>query len=154
MHYKVSNLVPYSVKKTDIELNELLNLFLSEDFKYINTRYDYEFLEYFEMYSFTVGVVAETKSWRESINLPLNYLVLGDNGTSALLMKIENDNANVIHCALEDVLNLCAGRPMEYDPIIFETFADFFEFLLDEEEELRAEDPELYAKLAKPRNDE
>ena len=109
------------------------------DFKQLCEIYRYDCIGSFNYYNFEglgdYSVVVQTKSWRESINLPLNYLVLSDDGTSALLMKIENDNANVIHCALEDVLNLCAGRPMEYDPIIFETFADFFEFLLDEEEE-------------------
>jgi hypothetical protein len=116
-----------------------LNITLPEDFIFLNKICRCDFFNFFDFYNFDIGVVSETKGWREGINLPNNYLVLCDDGTSAVLMKIDNDQDSVIWCALEDVLNLCDGEPMIYNPTIFPSFTDFYEFLLDEEEKSRAE---------------
>lgn len=137
-----------SLNKEEIEaVEKVLNLTLPDDFKVLCSYCSYEFLYSFEFITFCAdendGVITETLGWRDSINLPHNYLVLADDGTSAILMKIEEDDAEVIWCSLEDVLNICAGKSMEYNPTVFPSFIDFYEFLLDEEEKERVEENAL-----------
>lgn len=133
--------------KLDIEeiflVEKNLGTVFPDDFKKISSMYDYEYIGTFEMYSFPEGVVEVVKSWRESIALPYNCIVLGEDGTSAIIMKIEGYKSTVIWCSMEDVLNLCEGKPMEYNPTIFPSFTDFFEFLIEEEEKMQAEEKEL-----------
>jgi hypothetical protein len=118
-----------------------LNIILPNNFKELCHNCSYEIFNFSEFYNFgsesTYSVITQTLGWRKSINLPHNYLVLGDDGTSAILMKIEGNESSVIWCSLEDVLNICKGLPMKYDPTVFPTFTDFYEFLLDEEEKSR-----------------
>lgn len=126
------------IRKVESELH----LKLSQDFKILCKFYRYDTFLFFDFYNLTSegGVIGTTKAWRENINLPHNYLVLSDDGTSSVLMKIEDDKSSVIWCSLEDVLNICDNLPMQYNPTIFPTFADFYSFLLDEEEKIRAEE--------------
>ena len=63
---------------------------------------------------------------------------------SFLLLKTKSlDESGVIWCAYKDFFILCEGKPMEYNPTIFPSFTDFFEYLLYEEEKMQAEDAEL-----------
>lgn len=63
---------------------------------------------------------------------------------SFLLLKTKSlDESEVIWYAYQYFFNLCDGKPMEYNPTIFPSFTDFFEYLLDEEEKMQAEDAEL-----------
>jgi hypothetical protein len=120
-----------------------LNIKLPQDFMDINLGCSYEFIYFTSGLSFPLGVVSETLTWRKNINLPNNYMVLSDDGTSAVLMKIDGNKSNVIWCCLEDVLGICNGGAMIYDPEIFPSFTDFYSFLLDEEEKIRAADAAL-----------
>jgi len=115
------------------------------DFKYISLKYSYEYINFFDTYSFPFGVIEVTKDWRKNIKLPVNYIALGDNGSSTILMKIEND-INIIWTALEDVLNICNNQKFMHNPTIFSSFTDFFEYLLNEEEKMKAEEAELNKK--------
>jgi len=130
--------VPLTV--TEIQNTEkALNIVLANDFKKLCFIHRYDYIANFAFYNFRINakfsVISETKGWRESVNLPHNYLVLSDDGTSVILMKVEGEEeCSVIWCALEDVLNICDGSPMEYNPTIFSSFTDFYEFLLHEEE--------------------
>lgn len=61
-----------------------------------------------------------------------------------LLLKTKSlDESEVIWCAYQDCFNLCDKKPMEYNPTIFPSFTNFFEYLLDKEEKMQAEDAEL-----------
>lgn len=63
---------------------------------------------------------------------------------SFLLLKTKSlDESEVVWCAYQHFFNLCDGRPMEYNPTIFPSFTDFFEYLLDEEQKMQAEDSEV-----------
>jgi hypothetical protein len=143
--------------KLDLEeillVEQALNIIFPDDFKEISSEYNYEYISAFEMYNFSLSdeysVKGGTIKWRNSISLPSDYLVLGENGSSAIIMKIENNNSTIIWCALEDVFNLCDGKPMEYNPTIFPSFTDFFEFLIDEEEKMQAEDRALEEQASK-----
>ena len=146
--YKISNLATRAkilsngsgLSMSEIKSSEdSLQVNLPEDFKKINTECSYEFIYFTSGLSFPDGVVETTKDWRANINLPHNYLVLSDDGTSAVLMKIDGAQSTVIWCSLEDVLRMCDGEEMIYDPLIFPTFTDFYSYLLDEEEKIRKE---------------
>ena len=95
------------------------------------------------MYNFSLldeySVQGATLKWRDNINLPHNFIVFGENGSSAVIMQITQKGCMMIWCSLEDVLNLCGGLPMRGEVVNFEGFTDFFEFLLNEEEKLQAE---------------
>lgn len=126
------------------EINRLekeLSVVLPEDFKYISNQYDYEYIDFFDFYSFATGIINQTKGLRKSWELPQKYLVLSEDDVSVLLLKtISVNQSEVILCDEPDFFNLCAGKPMEYNPTIFKNFTDFFEFLLNEEERMQAED--------------
>ena len=130
-------------KKEIAFVEQSLNVVLPNDFKFFCSHCSYEFFYFFDTLRFTdsedCGVISETKGWRESIDLPHNYLVLTDDGTSSVLMKLENNHkSSVIWCSLEDVLNLITNKKMQYNPTIFNSFTDFYEFLLNEEEKERS----------------
>lgn len=127
-----------------VSVEKTLKVIFPQDFKDICLRYDYEYIGPFEMYNFSLddqySVKGGTISWRNNIGLPNNYIVLAENGSSAVIMKIIDKTSNIIWCALEDVLNICDGTPMKCNPTIFPSFTDFFEFLVNEEEKIQKEE--------------
>ena len=137
-------IAPILEKEEILKLEKQLQVILPEDFKYINSVYDYEYIGFFSFYSFSCGVIEETLYYREKYTLNNNYLVLSSDGSDFLLFYIKsNDESKVVWCTYNDFFNLCEGKPMEYNPTIFPSFTDFFEFLIDEEEKMQAEEKEL-----------
>lgn len=112
------------------------------DFVKLNSICSYEYMSYFSTFCFEEGVVDTTLEWRESVNSPKNCVALSEEGESAVIMRITGDNAEVIWCDIPDLYNLCEGKPFEYNPTIFPTFTDFYSFLIEEEEKIRAEEAE------------
>lgn len=122
-----------------------LNIKLALDFKEINNICSYEFIGLFDFLNFGLtnnqSVIAETQYYRENHNLPNNYLVLAEDDVYFVLLKIVSpQKSEVIWCDYEDFFNLCEGKEMKYSPTIFPSFTDFYEYLLDEEEKMRAEE--------------
>lgn len=143
---KANTLNPASTLSiTEIKhLENRLKVIIPDDFKYINTRYHYEYINFCEFRNFAntgVGSVTyETNYYRREYNLLNCYLVLFSDSVSFLIFKtISNEKSNVIWCSYNDFFNLCEGKPFEYNPTIFQSFTDFFEFLLDEEEKIQNE---------------
>ena len=131
---KAKNLATKKIILTDEEMQKVesvLDIILPGDFKEINKKLGYESFLFFEFFSFDMGVINKTKTWRKTIDLPNQYLVLSDDGESAVLLNTQDaNNSTVIWCSLEDVLNLCSGKTMKYSPTIFKSFTDFYNFLL------------------------
>ncbi len=126
-------------------LEKQLQVIIPNDFKYINSKYNYEYIDFFSFYSFSFGVIEETLYYRANYNLEKEYVILSkQDDVSFLLLKTKSlDESEVVWCAYQDFFNLCDGRPMEYNPTIFPSFTDFFEYLLDEEQKMQAEDSEV-----------
>lgn len=126
-------------------LQEKLVVTLPEDFKYIATHYHYEYISFFSFYHLNDEVIEETKFFREQDNLPHEYIILSqqDDVSFLLLKTISSEECQVIWCDYPDFFNLCDRMPMQYKQTIFNSFTDFFEFLLDEEEKMQKEDEEL-----------
>ena len=116
-----------------------LNVILPNDFKKINLQYSYEYIDFFEFYAFRDEVIEETLGFREICSLPNEYVLLS-NENSTDFVFINTKSGEVIWCGLQDVNNLFENKPMTNNPTIFPSFTDFFEFLLDEEEKMQAED--------------
>lgn len=121
-----------------------LNIKLSKDFITLNNYHRYDYLDNFEWYSFDYGVPAETKSLRSACGLPHNYLILADDSPGPTLMKIVDDQTSeVILCSDYDFDCICKDKDFEENPIIFSSFTDFYEYLLDEEEKRLKEEMAL-----------
>ena len=122
-----------------------LAVILPEDMKYIGSKYHYEYVRFFSFYHLGDEVIEETLYYRVNYNLEKEYVILSkQDDVSFLLLKTKSlDESEVVWCAYQDFFNLCYGRPMEYNPTIFPSFTDFFEYLLDEEQKMQAEDSEV-----------
>ncbi len=86
------------------------------------------------------SIFEKTKFFRTSINLSNEYLVLKEGDESFIVLETQlnpNEQAQVIWCSSTDAYNLAIKQPLIDNPIIFSTFADFFSYLLDQEEEQR-----------------
>jgi hypothetical protein len=123
-----------------IEAQEKLGVCLSEDFSYITKKISYEFLSHFEWYNFPFGVTEWTMELRER-GLPHKYVVLSDEGDGGAVFLETQDSPEkpspVIWCDMEDVYNLCDTGEFKYNPTIWPSFTDFFEYLVDEEEKMQ-----------------
>lgn len=133
--------------ETDIKLVEKeLGVVFSSAFRELNAILRYDYLSAFEFLNFQTpyGVIEETLKLREFCNLPESYVVLTieDDVRAVLLETVSNVNKEnrVIFCTLYDLQNVNENGVMVEDPTIFPTFTDFFSYLLDQEEKLRAEE--------------
>lgn len=136
----------FHISLTLEEINKVeqeLKLKLPQDFTELCSIYSYECFQRFEFLNFGMdkGVISETLDLRKACNLPNNYLVLEEDDPGMVLMKINEDaSSEVIICSYYDFDSICLGRPYEENPTIFSSFTDFYEFLINEEEKMRAED--------------
>jgi hypothetical protein len=121
-----------------------LNVELPDDFKKLCISCSYEISYPFDFLNFGTddGVIGETQYYRKNYSLPDNYMILSqqDDVSFVLLKAISVDKSEVIWCDYQDFFNLCNSKSFQYNPTIFPTFTDFYEFLLDEEEKMRAEE--------------
>lgn len=142
-YFKSSGLSKQQIDK----IEERLKINLPQDIKNILKIYDgYYDIGGLSMFSFLQNnkwnVCEKTEFFRKKINLPKEYLVLQEGEESFIVLKTNDtliENAPVFWIGISDVYNLIENKKLEDNPIIFPSFTDFFEFLLDEEEKIRAE---------------
>ena len=84
----------------------------------------------------TMNPIHETLRLRKAIGLPLNWLVLGEPPESLLLMDCAN-LGKVLWIDAIDATRI-ASNSFSKQPDSWTSFGDFFEYLLNEEEEDRA----------------
>lgn len=137
----------HKVPLSDAALNNIAQICphkkLPLDFITLNKKHRADFFSFFDFFNFgnKEGVVEETLYYREKENLPHNYIVLFSDDVSFVLLKTLPDKASeVIWCDEPDFYNLCRKGRMEYKATVFNSFTDFYEFLLDEEEKLIEEE--------------
>jgi hypothetical protein len=133
-------------------IEKKLKIILPNDFKEISKVFDaYEILGGHALYSFNPSVknyniVDKTIYYRNSnLYLPTKYIALEETEVNFTVLETHQDanmNTRVICCSIEDIYNLANGKPLLYNPLVFPTFLDFFEYLLDQEEEERRENAE------------
>lgn len=123
------------------ELEQTLGVRLPSDFIEINSVCSYEFIYFTSSLNFPSGVIEDTLYYREQEGLSDDYIVLSHDDVSFEILHIlPCDKSEVIWCDVPDFYNLCEGKPFEYNPTIFPTFTDFYSYLIDEEEKIRAEE--------------
>jgi hypothetical protein len=94
------------------------------------------------MYSFDPhggdwNICDQTIKLRESVKLPQNMIVLAEPDEGIIIMEIISNgeiSSKVYWLGIGDAYNLIDEKPLVDNPIIFQTFTDFFSYLLDEEE--------------------
>lgn len=123
------------------ELSNQLNVVLSEDYKLLSQKYNYEYFPpIFEWCGFPDGIIKYTKELRER-GLPHKYVILADNGDGGWILMETKDSPEksspIIWCDYYDIFNLCEkgafdsqGIP-EYELITWPSFTDFFEYLIE-----------------------
>lgn len=79
------------------------------------------------------NILDETLRLRAAIGLPKNFVFLAEPPASVIFLQTENPSYVVWFDAVE-IDNLKNGIPLT-NPTMWENYAAFFEFLLDEEEE-------------------
>ncbi len=127
----------------DVEKN--LCISLPEIFKELNQVCSYEYSSIIDFFHFSDG---NDHSSVTSVNKRLynlypslrKYLILSNDSGGLVLMDLSKDEAPVFYCAEEEIQNFSNGNALEYKYDHFSTFAEFFKFLLDEEEAEREEE--------------
>ena len=83
------------------------------------------------------NIVAATLELRSAINLPHRFVALAEPANS--LIVLDTDTGSVTWYDANDVAYLDTPQEMSAAPDTWPTYADFFEFLLDREDEQRAD---------------
>ena len=114
-----------------------LGLVLPIDFMQIAEFYNGSGFNVLPLYSFagnapTMNPVNETLRLRKAVQLPSNWLVLGEPPESLLLMDCEN-GGKVIWLDAIDVARI-SSNSFTKQPDSWNSFSDFFDYLLEEEE--------------------
>lgn len=114
-----------------------LGLVLPLDFMQITEFYDGSGFNVLPLYSLAgnapkMNPVNETLRLRESVQLPSNWLVLGEPPESLLLMDCAN-GGKVLWLDAVDVARI-SSNSFNKEPETWDSFSDFFDYLLEEEE--------------------
>jgi hypothetical protein len=127
-------------------ISDDLEVIFSKEFIQIAEYCRFDYFDNFEWLSADKesdnSLFSYTKFMRDHYHLPKEYVLLADDGTSCVLMKCMGDREETYWIDREDVLRICDGEKPAYTPDIFSTFVDFFEYLLDGEEKIKADEPE------------
>lgn len=144
---RINKLFPNEKKEDNNHAKEIeisLDIKLPFDFYQLNKYFKGESLIIrYGLFSFDpsakgYNVIDKTLSYRNAHNpLPHKYLALGENSVS--FIALDTETGKVIEMATNDYGNLVGGEELCDNPQYFNSFTDFFAFLLDEEEKERAE---------------
>lgn len=120
------------------KIEKTLNVKLSEDFYEIASFYSGGYLGGISNYSFSsnddeTNIINETIRLRNTVNLPLRYIVLSEPPESIIVMDTENI-PSIIWCDAIEVTKLndksFISKPDEWD-----SYSDYFAQLIEDEEE-------------------
>lgn len=133
-----------AVPKDDILLIETtLDIILPNDMKNILEFYDgFYDIASFSLYDFIIddtdwNIMSKTLEYRNTITLPNNYLVLKECDESFIVLDTLKKIKNVIWISDVDALNLSRDYVLLDNPIFFNSYTNFFEYLLNQEEKIR-----------------
>lgn len=81
------------------------------------------------------NITDETQRLRAAANLPHRFIVLAEPANSLIVLDVES--SVVTWCDANDVVHLNDSSKMSSPPETWPSYADFFSYLLDEEEDER-----------------
>ncbi len=121
---------------SEIETN--LDVQLPSDFKRVSDFYSGGFLGGISHHEIAgtgeaTNIVRETLRLRESIGLAENYVVVAEPSESLIVLNTKG-KPTVIWCDAVEAKNINAGS-FSNKPDTWESYGEFFEYLLDEEED-------------------
>ena len=126
------------------KISDLLEVSFSKEFIEISSQVGFD---YFGLTSWLnsdqtgdYSMIGDTLFLRKEFNLPLNTVIIANEGESILLMKCFGKHEEIWWIDNMDIERFCKGEPLEAWNKVFPTFITFFQYLLDEEEKSRAED--------------
>jgi hypothetical protein len=133
-------------EKGELDLMEKkLGVRFPEDFKEVSTFYSGGILGGISHNAFAArgpanNITDETKRLRDTAGLPDSFVVLAEPPASLIVMNtnLEGGSPVVVWCDAFDVSRLGTLQEM-HDPQTWGSYAEFFKFLLDMEEEERAD---------------
>ena len=150
---KATALYPTPKVGTAEDLHHLecsLNIKLPNDFSYLYEKYNYQYVYAFDCLAFPIDVETCTKFFRDK-GLSEKYIALYEKGDAgSIFMETQDDPAKstpVYWCDEVDVFNLCEEGVFKYNPTIWASFTDFFEYLVNEEEKMQLEEGRLKAPI-------
>ena len=121
------------------EIEDKLDIILPNDFKAIATYYDgYYDINNHSFFSFNPNVndwnvINKTIFYRESdLKLPKNFLVIKEGDEDVIVLDTSDLINKVYWLSHADLYNLSNQEELLDDPMIFNSFGDFFEFILNE----------------------
>lgn len=112
-----------------------LDVRLPEDFKRVSEFYSGGTLGGISHYSLGT-ILRETTRLRNAVGLPHSFVMLAEPPASLIVMNTASSSPAVIWCDAVDVSRLSTLQNM-HDPQTWNSYLEFFEFLLDTEEEER-----------------
>lgn len=123
-------------------LESSLDVTLPDDVKAISQFFRGDLLGGISHYSFdgsssATNIVNETTRLRSAIGLPHRFIVLAEPAESLIVLDV--DSGVVTWCDNFDVSRLNGSSEMLGKPDTWPSYAEFFEYLLDEEGEERGE---------------
>lgn len=128
-------------KEEIIKVEETLDVKFPPLFRELNFVCSYEYSNLFSFFNFgghgVNSVISSTLGIRERYNKAQHNVVLYLDDGGIILLDTSDINARVIWCSIYDLESYLEGQLLKHDFNMFETFADFFKFLLDEEEKSR-----------------
>lgn len=133
------------------KVEEILQVVLPPDFKEISNYYSGGIIGNVSIFNFKpnledeYSLVSKSLIYRAKINLPNKFVVLYDEYGFILLNTEPNKNleASILDLSSTDIFNLIEGKPLESNTRLYSAFSEYFEYLLDQEEEERKEDEDL-----------
>ena len=129
---------PQIVHFDDIRsISSELQVILPTIFIEFSGKCNHEYSSRFDWAGFPDGIIKRTIKLREQ-GLPHQYIILANQGDAGSIFLETQDSPEkpspVIWCDMEDVYNLCEDGVFRYNPTIWPSFTDFFEYLVEQEE--------------------
>jgi hypothetical protein len=124
------------------EVEQALNIKFPELFIRLNELCSYEHSNFGFFYfggDDIDSVIETTLGVRENYENSENFAVLYLDDAGIVLLNVADENASVTWCSVYDMENVFNNTPLSANHQFFPTFADFFNYLLDEEEAERSE---------------
>lgn len=121
-----------------VEIEAILGIQLPDDFKEVANFYSGGFLGGISHHEIAnigeaTNIVQETIRLRESVGLAENYVVIAEPSESLIVLNIKGKPA-VIWCDAVEAKSI-NSRIFNNEPDTWESYGEFFDYLLDEEED-------------------
>jgi hypothetical protein len=144
-HYKLLFSNDNGVSIQEIQnIEKKLEIILPKDFKDISTCYRGGLLGGMSLLTIDddgdnhYGIIHLTLSFRKQSLIKKDYLVLMYDSPSIVFLNCQT--GYVYYISEYDLDNLLKDQELMDDPTVFKSYANFFQYLLDEEEKIRKEE--------------